>query len=269
MISSKTPFDRSAASYDADFTYSVIGRAQRDIVHEYLENNLNFSKVLQILELNCGTCEDALFFAEKGADILATDVSEKMLEVAKEKVKSAGLENKICIKKLDTADLALENFERKFDLIFSNFGGLNCISSDKIKELSGAFRRILNPSGRMIFTIMPSLTLWEIFYFSFRREFREAFRRRKRSGLEVKIKDSIVHTYYYSPREIIKIFSGNFKLIRIRPVGFFVPPSYLENFFKKKAGLFQGLKKIERAIKNVAALSSFSDHFIIDLEARQ
>jgi ubiquinone/menaquinone biosynthesis C-methylase UbiE len=269
MISSKTPFDQSAAAYDADFTFSMIGRAQRDIVHEYLENNLNFGKVLQILELNCGTGEDALFFAKKGAGILATDVSEKMLEIAKEKVKSAGLENKICIKKLDTADLALENFEKKFDLIFSDFGGLNCISRDKLKELSGAFRRILNPSGRMIFIIMPSLTLWEIFYFSFKRNFKEAFRRRKRSGVEVKIKDSSVHTYYYSPKEIKKIFSGNFKLIRIRPVGFYVPPSYLENFFKKKTGLFQSLKKIERAIKNVSALSSFSDHFIIDLEARQ
>jgi ubiquinone/menaquinone biosynthesis C-methylase UbiE len=100
MISNKTPFDQSAAAYDADFSFSMIGRAQRDIVHEYLENNLNFGKVLRILELNCGTGEDALFFAKKGADVLATDISEKMLETAKEKVKSAGLENKICINKL-------------------------------------------------------------------------------------------------------------------------------------------------------------------------
>ncbi len=38
-------------------------------------------KGLDILELNCGTGEDAVLFSEKGFNIVATDVSEEMLKV--------------------------------------------------------------------------------------------------------------------------------------------------------------------------------------------
>jgi ubiquinone/menaquinone biosynthesis C-methylase UbiE len=268
-MSYNSAFDEAAAVYDTDFTYSTTGRAQRKIVHEYLEKNLNNWKSLHVLELNCGTGEDAVYLASGGAEVLATDSSEKMLEVAGKKIKSAGLENKICIKKIDIAELGYLNFGRKFDLIFSNFGGLNCVDGNKLKELSGIFRTILKPHGRMIFIIMPPSTLWEISYFIFKRKFKEAFRRRKKSGIEVKIKESSVRAYYYSPGEIRKIFAENFIMNKLSPLGFFIPPSYLENFFKGKIKLFAALSKLENFIRNISALSSFSDHYIIDLEARQ
>ncbi|HVO74044.1 MAG TPA: methyltransferase domain-containing protein [Ignavibacteriaceae bacterium] len=269
MISSKAPFDQTAAGYDCDFTFSGIGRAQREIVYDYLEKNIVHGEFRNILELNCGTGEDAVFFAKKEFNVLATDISDEMLKMTEAKVNSAGLKDKICFKKLDINDIPSANFEKKFDLIFSNFGGFNCISLEKMEELSGSFRRILNPPGRIILIFMASFTFWEILYFLTKRKLKDAFRRRNKKGINVKLKGSEIHTWYYSPGEIKKIFAENFKLIGIKPVGFFIPPTYMENFFKRKAGLFQVLKKSERLIKNISLLSPFSDHFLIDLEAKR
>jgi ubiquinone/menaquinone biosynthesis C-methylase UbiE len=264
----KTPFDTAAEVYDSEFTFSLIGRAQRKIVHGYLEDNLDKEKIHYVLELNCGTGEDAVFFAKKGFDVLATDVSEEMLKTTGDKIKSAGLENKICIRKLDINDLPGENFEKKFDLIFSNFGGINCIGKNTLDELTSSFRKILNPSGRVILIVLPSICLWEIIYFLFKGKFKEAFRRRRRSGLEVKIKDEKVTAYYYPPKELAKIFAPNFKIINLKPVGFFIPPSYMNNYFNKREKSFGILNKLEGYIKNRSSLSSLSDHFLIDMQVR-
>jgi len=269
MTGNKIAFDFAAKEYDTDFTFSLIGTAQRNIIHSYIEKNLRNEKVFQVLELNCGTGEDALFFAKKGFNVLATDVSEEMLKTAEEKINAAGLNSKVRIKELDINDLPEKNFGEKFDLIFSNFGGINCIGRNKLNELSRSLPGILNPSGRIIFVIMPSFCLWETFYFLIRGKFREAFRRLNKSGIDAKIKNGAIRTYYYSPGEIKKIFSEQFKVIAVKPVGLFIPPSYLENFFKRKAELFRNLKRFERSINNISAFSPLSDHYLIDLEARR
>lgn len=264
----KTPFDSAAVSYDSDFTFSLIGKAQRDIVHNYLEEVLAGQKNLRILELNCGTGEDALFFAKKGCNVLATDFSEEMLKTAERKIESAGFQERICLGKIDINDLPLKTFEERFDIIFSNFGGINCITRDNLKELPGTFKRILMPSGRIILVILPSLTLWEFFYFTMKAKFGEAARRWNRSGIDVRVKGSLIRTYYYSPAEIKKIFSDYFATAAVRPVGFFIPPSYLENYFRKKPALLQKLKRMEQVTKNISMLSSFSDHFLIDMRLK-
>ena len=55
-------FDASATTYDTSFTNTEIGRLQRRRVYKYLNRYLNTSEPLNILELNCGTGEDALVY---------------------------------------------------------------------------------------------------------------------------------------------------------------------------------------------------------------
>jgi len=54
-------FDIAAMHYDENFTFSNIGKAQRQRVFDYLKPFLNSSKTLSILELNCGTGEGEFF----------------------------------------------------------------------------------------------------------------------------------------------------------------------------------------------------------------
>src|SRR5260370_29307377 len=72
-----TAFDQLAADYDERFTYSIIGRAQRDAVWKILTNTFKAND--NILELNCGTGEDAIFLAGRAVSLFACDASQQML----------------------------------------------------------------------------------------------------------------------------------------------------------------------------------------------
>ena len=107
------PFDHIASSYDSSFTRTPIGQLQRKQVWNYLEKITTELNGLDILELNCGTGEDAVLFSEKGFNIVATDVSVEMLKVTQEKVQQYSMHHKISSHYLDLDSFDHTLFEKK------------------------------------------------------------------------------------------------------------------------------------------------------------
>jgi ubiquinone/menaquinone biosynthesis C-methylase UbiE len=262
-------FDTIADRYDAAFTFSAIGSAQREIVRRYLENSLPQNKELNVLELNCGTGEDTLWFSKNGHTVLATDISEKMLEITEKKARDNQLSDKIKTKRLDLSKADELNINEYFDLIFSNFGGINCLAFNDFFKLPLFLSKLLKPNGRLIMVIMPEFCLWEMFYFTLKLNLKKAFRRSSTKGVKVKLMDREIITYYYSPIIVRKIFHREFEQVGLKPIGFFIPPSYLENFFQSKNKIFNFIKRLESHISNWSLLSSYSDHFLIDLRLKK
>ena len=87
----QTNFDQAASTYDATFTHTKIGRAQRDIVYEHVTRLLSYPPK-DILEINCGTGEDAIWFEKRGFNVLATDISSEMIARAKSKMNPTSIE---------------------------------------------------------------------------------------------------------------------------------------------------------------------------------
>ena len=160
-----TPFDHIAQEYDKVFTNSRIGQIQRSLVHQYLEEELPEKESLKILELNCGTGEDAIWLAEKGHQVVATDISPEMVSVARHKSMVKGLGNQIQLKQLSLEQVGMGAVRQKFDWVFSNFGGINCIDDLKLEKLMHELANILHPGGRLIMVIMSRMCLWESAYF--------------------------------------------------------------------------------------------------------
>jgi ubiquinone/menaquinone biosynthesis C-methylase UbiE len=79
-------FDYLAEGYDDLFTKSLIGRAQRDVVWNVL--NHTFRSGDYVLELNCGTGEDAMFLARNGVSVAAFDASEQMIRIASQRLRA-------------------------------------------------------------------------------------------------------------------------------------------------------------------------------------
>jgi SAM-dependent methyltransferase len=88
-----TAFDRMAASYDASFTGSAIGTLMRQAAWRRLD--ACFAPGSHVLELNCGTGEDALYLARRGVRVTAIDASAGMLERAGDKIARAGLGDRV------------------------------------------------------------------------------------------------------------------------------------------------------------------------------
>jgi len=79
-----------------------------------------------VLELGCGIGTDALSFAARGARVVAIDISEKSLEIARKRARALGLQNNIVflqgdIEKIDAVPAIPWH---KFDLVYS-FGALH------------------------------------------------------------------------------------------------------------------------------------------------
>lgn len=262
------PFDHIATTYDSQFTRSVIGQLQRKKVWSYLERITPQLNGLEILELNCGTGEDAILFSEKGFNIVATDVSEEMLKVTAQKANQFSMQNKITSHYLDLDSVDETVFDKKFDLIFSNFGGLNCISPESMQKLMRKIPALLSPGGRFVAVIMPKFCLWESVYFSIKLKFLKAFRRWTSGEVMGDLQGVSIKTWYYRPRQVKKWSGKDFEYVCTIPIGIALPPSYLEKFLLKRPGLLRRLDRLEKKLNRFAILSGMADHYLIDLRLK-
>src|SRR5215468_11477804 len=122
--SAVSAFDQAAHTYDELFTNTAIGRAQRKQVWPRLLGA--FPPGSRVLELNCGTGEDARFLARQGRNVLACDGSAAMIEVARRREHEARL-GTLEFRQLANEELGNLSFAAPFDGAFSNFSGLNCL----------------------------------------------------------------------------------------------------------------------------------------------
>lgn len=261
------PFDHIASSYDASFTRTPIGQLQRKQVWSYLEKITTQLPGLDILELNCGTGEDAVLFSEKGFNIVATDVSEEMLKVTQEKVQQYSMQRKISSHYLDLDTFDDTLFQKKFDLVFSNFGGLNCINPESMQKLFDKIPAVLSPEGRFVAVIMPRFCLWESLYFTCKFQFGNILRRWTKNSVDAGLHGSKVKTWYYSPSQI-KSWAAKFSVVRAKPIGFALPPSYLQKFFSKHKTFLGRLDNLEKKLNKWSSLSGMADHYLIDLKLK-
>lgn len=259
----KADFDKAAKKYDETFTNSVIGKLQRNLVYEQLLKILIKKKPKTILEINCGTGEDAIWLAKQNFEVVATDISSTMIEISKSK---SNLEN-LSFKQADINTIASDFSPQKFDFLFSNFGGLNCLSVSEMIAFFKNVPEIIIPKGQLVLVILPKSTLWEQFYFILKLDFKNAFRRKKEFAI-ANVDGEKITTYYYNPKDIVNLAKANFEIKQLNPIGFFVPPSYLESFFKNKPKLISFLNSVEQKVKNQSWLSKYADHYIIVLEKK-
>ncbi len=260
----ENPFDELALRYDTEFTHTWTGRMQRNIVWKYLEDKVRLSNSASVLELNCGTGEDAFYLSGKGYKVMATDISDEMIRIAKQKNNETDVmkpEFEVC----DMRSVPSRYRNRQFDLVFSDFGGFNCLSPEEIKDLSTGLYNLLKPGGRMIIVAMGRRCLWERLYFLYKRKPAEATRRLKKGPVSVKLGNRYQETWYYSPGELHKILDDQFELVQVRPVGISLLPSYLDRSLHDKKAIKTVLTTVEKALGRFSILADHADHFLIDL----
>lgn len=264
-MTAATPFDALATDYDATFTRSVIGTLLRRAVWRRLD--VAFRSGDRVLELNCGTGEDAVYLARRGVRVLATDASRAMVERAARKAAQQGVRSLV-----ETAVLDVEQLEtivdrtdlrangRPFDGALSNFGGLNCVAD--LRVVARGLARLVRPDGRVILCVMGPLVPWEWVWFLLRGRPGIAFRRLRPSGLSWRG----VPVRYPSPRRLRRAFAGSFRIERQSALGALLPPPYAESWAVTGRRMLERLDRWERRFETVPPLVWLADHYLIELE---
>lgn len=263
LIHTKQSFNKIAGSYDTRDNQNAILRWMRGIVHKvYLKYLPGGAKVL---ELNAGTGVDAVFLADNGMTVYATDISGEMIALLQEKIKSKKAENRITAQSLSFDEIDTIT-ETDFDAVVSNFGGLNCIND--FSKLSNDLTAKLKSNSVFIAVVMNKICPWEMFYYLLRLDTENAFRRFNKNGIMAELNGEKVLTYYFTPAEFGKYFSRNFSVEKIYTLGLKTPPPYLIGIYNRLIPLVKLWMKTDELLKGWFPFNRWGDHFVIVMRRR-
>lgn len=251
-------FDHAAQKYDLVFTHSEIGKLQRARVYYWLNQLHFFDTPKDVFEINCGTGYDAELFTQKGHTVIATDLSNKMVEYAKkERSKS------ICFYTFDAKEILNNKDFKNSEALFSNFGGLNCLSPKELANLIAETGNIQKKGDQLIFVIMAKKCLMENLYFLLTVQWKKLGRRNTSDPIEVNVDGNTVATYYHSPEWLVQLLEKKYIIQLKKPIAAFLPPSYLEPFFARNKWLLNLLYQLEKTFSSFSKLAKWSDHYIL------
>jgi len=135
--------EKSEKKWQGDFErFNQILLSSFSFCYQFLEKNCQNKKVL---DYGCGNGIHSIFPAKMGAErVIGIDLSEKSLEIARERAKKEGVEEKIEFLKMDCEKMDFP--DNYFDIIFD--GGT--FSSLDLNKAYPELMRILKPDGYLI-----------------------------------------------------------------------------------------------------------------------
>lgn len=254
-------FDGIADSYDELFTRTPIGRAQRRAVWKNLL--ISFRPGERVLELNCGTGEDAFFLSRAGVSVVACDASARMIEIARRKQISEEGATPVEFHVLRTEEIRQLRGLRPFDGVLSNFSGLNCI--EDLNSVASDLAKLTRPGANVCICLSSRLCLWETVWFALHGNFRKALRRVRGSSV-AKVADHSIEVWYPSIRAVKRSLAGWFRLRSIRAVGLSVPPSYVQAGAITRRQTLDWLEKLDEVVGGWPFFRTIGDHVLLTFE---
>jgi SAM-dependent methyltransferase len=249
-------FTAQSAHYDADDTANPVIADLRKQVYAHIQRYITPNS--NVLELNAGTGIDASWLVEHGHTVLATDISDGMINAITSKIQLHGNGKKLRARQLayDQIDLIKEE---QFDFIFSNFGGLNCIKD--LNDVTKHIGQLIKPGSYVCFVIMPPNCPGEML--SALKGNSTAFRRWKKDGVMAHLEGHHFKTYYHSLGDIRKAFGDDFKLISSEGLAAISPPPHRGDFPGKHPSLYEALRKMDLSLNRVFPFNRCADHIIV------
>jgi SAM-dependent methyltransferase len=249
-------FDELALSYDTAFGSTALGTSLRAMVRERLE--AAFAGRRRILEIGCGTGDDAIELARRGVEVLAIDAAPLMLRVAAAKAAAAGCAERIDFRYLPMERLGAELAGETFDGVFSNFGAMNC--APELDRIAADVAGLLEAGAPLVWVLMGRHVPWEWAWFLARGEWRKAFRRTRKGGV-------VWHGMrisYPTPAQLERALRPYFVPTSRRALGVVLPPTYAGRWLERSPRALAALVRVERALQRWQALSAVADHYVYE-----
>lgn len=134
-------YDLLATFYDS-FIDEVVYQEYLDLVNKY-------SSLGTLLDIGCGTGNLAIEFAKQGFDVVATDLSEEMLNIVDYRAKEEEVELEIAIYDM------LDPIDFEFDVIIASMDVINHLSD--LEDVEFGFTNIYNhllDNGVFVFDVL-------------------------------------------------------------------------------------------------------------------
>lgn len=259
MPNTMTAFDTLAPTYDHDFTHTPLGLILRQKAQARLQRFIKPG--IRVLELGCGTGEDAQWLGEQGISLIATDASPLMREHARSKTQHFP---HVQVEVLDMNTPPTDWPKIQFDLVFSHFGALNCVTD--MQPLVNWLSPRVKIGGHVCLMVMSPSCLWERLWYTLRGNPGKAFRRRGTTFFQPHPMQRGMLIRYPSIEALTQAFAPHFRTLYAEPMGLFIPPSELFGMVEKRPWLKRSLLALESRFGDRQALSRWADHYTLMLE---
>lgn len=136
-----------AADCERELVRNPVGRLFRYVFQERLLPA--FPAGSRLLDLGCGSGEDALWLASRGRVVVGVDVASSMIERARALLEREPLARERVRFEVCAAE-AVQGLGEAFDGAYSDFGALNC---GDLKAIGRALARVLRPGAALVLSL--------------------------------------------------------------------------------------------------------------------
>lgn len=236
-----------SASEEYDFTIS----------HNYINTWVRKRSISELLalvkpddtliEVGCGTGAETLDISKRVRRIIATDISESMINILKKKIRARGASDKIIPLQLRAADI------RRIDgylngegaqVVYSFNGALNC--EPDLADFADGLSTTLARGGYFICSVRNSICVGEALSHAVVLQL-EKMAPRKRQPVMVSVGGMDIPALYYSPSAFAEFFLPKLKLKKVIGLPAFLPPAYLSDYYVKFKKVTSVLERFEYA----------------------
>jgi len=257
-------FDSASEEYDYTISHNYINSwIRKKSVSEVLKL-VNRDSIL--LEIGCGTGEEALKIAKYAKLVVATDISSRMIELLTLKVKAKKMEGKVIPLRL--AASKIENVRKltgieKFDLAYSFNGCLNC--EPNLGIFSESLGRLLKPYSCFICSIRNPVCSSEMLSHLFTFQLKKATSRKNQPTM-VSVGGKDIPAFYYTPNEFIHYFQHLFRIRRFFALPAILPPAYLSDYYLKMGPLTRLAEYIDKLFCSIPPFNMLGDQTLFIFE---
>ena len=257
LQSVREAFNNTAPSMDTVVVRNPINAWIRQVNSSLLVES--FPPGSQLIELGCGTGDEAIMLANHGCRVLALDISDGMVAKAREKVQTMGLEDRIQVQQGRIADLASlvdASPWKSFDGAYASF---SLTYEPDLRDICESLFHVLKPGTLLLCTLPNRLVLSEVVIYGAQLRLEKVTWRFKRP-LYRQIAGHTLRIHAYSPWEMAALFEGSFELQGLVGLPVFLPPIYLHDFYRR-LGKFQTiLKQIDSLLAKRFPWNNLGDH---------
>jgi len=262
-------FDGAAQLYDATYgppDASGHGSALmgwlRQCHHDIVSERVPPGSAL--LDIGCGTGQEALMFAQAGYSVLGIDVSPGMVRQAQTKAAVYGIRRGISFRTLAAGQLDQLDERGPFQGAYASQGTLNTEP-----DLAGTARHLhalLEPGAPFFATVMSRRCAFEMVWNWLHLQPRRSLARpagwhetRAGSGGVTAL------ARFYSPREFAKIFEPYFAVESVQAFPLWLPPVHMHDILNQQPVRLERWEAWDRRMRAWPGLRAWGDHFLMIL----
>lgn len=260
-------YDALAPRYDVEIGSNLVGQRMHAVFRTALERR--FVRGDRVFEIGCGTGIDALWLALRGIEVVATDLSERMLAQLARKAKAEGVDDRVHVCKLAARDIGRLETDwgpGSFAGGYCHAGALNM--EPALASVPAQLRRLLRPSGHFVCSVVNKTSLFEVLFYPLVLRPRKAFRRLDNVvpipiTREGPMRSYVIPSRFYSPGEMIRLFDGGFAIEEVRALQALLPPSNLTNMYERLLPAFLPFQALEDRFATRRPLNTLGHHTIL------